>query len=571
MVLDSQARATARPDSDTLWGLDSVTTIAQLFSRIRKMPGVSSASLSNHIAIAERVNSQVDRQDRNISEYMVEVHKKYSVSFACLIFILIGTPLGIMARRGGIFVGISYGLFFFVLYWIFLIQGESLADNLIISPVVAMWSCNVIIGMFGLYLILQMVREEPIIDFSFIQQWKSLLFRRTKNNHLQKQSIRQPLWHFIGSFLTNAPFGIIPAYLVRIFLNWLVVLFIVLIIIFDVLDYFSYLRRFEGATFFDIVLFYLYYNTWFVSIIFPIAILLAAMFSMSLLAKNNELTAIKAAGISVRRLILPLLCVGVCLSALNFYLSEKVLPIANAKRLELMEDINSGKRHNRVRNSDPGFGEILTDFFYFSDKNIAYRMSQFLPKSQRAEGIERVIFSSGAIVQHIKAESMLFDSTQRRWTLYNGEIKNFSKKAITHTHFAEMKDSLLFAPPAEMTVRIKGIDQLSYWELKDRIDKANRRGEKTSVFKADLYFKLALPCLNFIVMLMGLSITAITSRSGGTLNIGLGLFLTLAYWVLSQFTISLGKNGTLDPLVAAWICNILFLCIGLTFFRKASQ
>jgi lipopolysaccharide export system permease protein len=90
---------------------------------------------------------------------MVEIHKKFSTAFACFIFILIGAPLGIMARKGGIGTGILYSLAFFVIYWICLIGGENLADRLIVSPELAMWISNVIIGVFGILLTWAMVRD----------------------------------------------------------------------------------------------------------------------------------------------------------------------------------------------------------------------------------------------------------------------------------------------------------------------------------------------------------------------------------------------------------------------------
>ena len=102
--------------------------------------------------IAREVNG-VSTQERLINSYYVEIHKKYSLPAACVVFILIGAPLGVIARRGnmGISIGISLGLF--VMYWAFLIGGEDLADRQIIPAFWAMWSANILIGLAGLYLI----------------------------------------------------------------------------------------------------------------------------------------------------------------------------------------------------------------------------------------------------------------------------------------------------------------------------------------------------------------------------------------------------------------------------------
>jgi lipopolysaccharide export system permease protein len=95
-----------------------------------------------------------------ISQYLVEVHKKYSIPVAALVFVLVGAPLGIMARRGGLGTGVIYSLAFFVLYWVAMIRGEALADKLEVSPWVAMWGPNVLVGLGGFWLMWRMAREK---------------------------------------------------------------------------------------------------------------------------------------------------------------------------------------------------------------------------------------------------------------------------------------------------------------------------------------------------------------------------------------------------------------------------
>ena len=107
----------------------------------------------------ERVWGRLEGELKRSAQYMVEIHKKFSTAFACFVFVLIGAPLGIMARKGGIGTGILYSLAFFVIYWICLIGGENLADRLVISPELAMWISNVIIGVIGVLLTRAMIRD----------------------------------------------------------------------------------------------------------------------------------------------------------------------------------------------------------------------------------------------------------------------------------------------------------------------------------------------------------------------------------------------------------------------------
>ena len=131
--------------------IDSV----QFVQALRKVRVQETAALRT----TERAWGRMENELKRAAQYMVEIHKKFSTAFACFVFILIGAPLGIMARKGGIGTGILYSLAFFVIYWICLIGGENLADRLVVSPELAMWISNIIIGVFGILLTRAMIRD----------------------------------------------------------------------------------------------------------------------------------------------------------------------------------------------------------------------------------------------------------------------------------------------------------------------------------------------------------------------------------------------------------------------------
>jgi len=126
--------------------------------------------------------SIIDNMERANYVLMVEVHKKYSIPIACIIFVLVGAPLGIMSRRGNLAVagGISFG--FFLLYWASLIAGEELADNQIITPMVAMWIANLIVGAGGVYLIIHSIHEATFINWISITLFFKRLLRQGEYN-----------------------------------------------------------------------------------------------------------------------------------------------------------------------------------------------------------------------------------------------------------------------------------------------------------------------------------------------------------------------------------------------------
>ncbi len=134
---------------------------------------------------AQTNKSFLEMQERAINKYLVEIYKKFSIPFASIVFVLIGAPLGIRARKGSMGVGMSLSIGFFLLYWVFLIGGEDLADRRIISPFWAMWAANIFVGLAGIYLTWRTVKETSFID------WKYLLdtlrfWRKSDLNQPQK-------------------------------------------------------------------------------------------------------------------------------------------------------------------------------------------------------------------------------------------------------------------------------------------------------------------------------------------------------------------------------------------------
>jgi lipopolysaccharide export system permease protein len=116
-------------------------------------------TIENQILITEMNQQQ-------INSFLVEIHKKYAIPVACIVFVFIGAPLGIMARRGTFGVGASLSLGFFLLYWASLIGGEKLADRGMIDPWLGMWMANIVLGLLGIILTVRTARETPALSFA---------------------------------------------------------------------------------------------------------------------------------------------------------------------------------------------------------------------------------------------------------------------------------------------------------------------------------------------------------------------------------------------------------------------
>lgn len=144
--------------------LDSASRAALLEASRPEVRG-RTASIRTAETAAGRLMGQIQSQRRLINSMMIEVHKKYSIPVACVVFVLIGAPLGVLARRGGIGIGMGMSLGLFILYWAFLIGGEELADRLIVNAFWAMWSANFLIGGVGIALLVSVIRERRPTDW----------------------------------------------------------------------------------------------------------------------------------------------------------------------------------------------------------------------------------------------------------------------------------------------------------------------------------------------------------------------------------------------------------------------
>jgi lipopolysaccharide export system permease protein len=116
---------------------------------------------ANAAVRTEALRAHLRRAEQSISEFEVEIHKKFAISVACLIFALLGPPIALRFPRGGVGLTIGVSLAVFAIYYIGLIAGEELANNLKVSPFVAMWAANGLLGAVALVLVARMGRTGP--------------------------------------------------------------------------------------------------------------------------------------------------------------------------------------------------------------------------------------------------------------------------------------------------------------------------------------------------------------------------------------------------------------------------
>ena len=154
-------------NSDTIDTVQAIPTKRQIQSITSKLE-----NMKNQVEMEQRI---IKGYYTSIDKLRVELHKKYSIPVACIVFVLIGAPLGILTRKGNMFVAAAVSFFFYMIYWVCLIGGEELGDRQIISPILGMWAPNIIVGIFAIYLVILTVGEYRPIQWSRI---KGKLFRK---------------------------------------------------------------------------------------------------------------------------------------------------------------------------------------------------------------------------------------------------------------------------------------------------------------------------------------------------------------------------------------------------------
>jgi lipopolysaccharide export system permease protein len=173
----AQAIPSGTPRPDTASHADSAARPAMPV--VRSDQEAATEALARLVAIRGQLESESSitaSELRTSDQYWVEIHKKYSIPAACLIFVFVGAPLGIVVRRGNFGVSASIALGFFVVYWACLVGGEKLADRAMLSPAAAMWMADVIIGAMGFYLTVLVSRETVTFSFDF-RRLRALLRR----------------------------------------------------------------------------------------------------------------------------------------------------------------------------------------------------------------------------------------------------------------------------------------------------------------------------------------------------------------------------------------------------------
>jgi lipopolysaccharide export system permease protein len=297
--------------------------------------------------------------------------------------------------------------------------------------------------------------------------------------------------------------------------------------------------------------YFLYTTPLFLSQTLPFATLLAALITLGVLARNNEIVAMKAHGVSTYRIMFPLLVLAASITTLIFLLNETVVPYA-ARKAEYVWSVKIKKEEERA------FFKL--NKIWYRGGNYIYNIRLLDPKRNLLQGVTMYHFGEAFnLLQRIDADEAQWNGNG--WTFYQVAIRNFTPGGEVKTEIYDEKDIPVLERPEDFKKGMKDPTEMTYHELKEYVEQLRMDGYDPTRYVVDLHRKVAFPFLTLIMVLMGspLALAASQGRGGGIAQgVGISLVIGFIYWLAFAISVAMGHSGTLPPFIAAWAPNIFF-------------
>ncbi|HEX9638667.1 MAG TPA: LptF/LptG family permease [Acidobacteriota bacterium] len=517
------------------------------------------------MSIAELKAAAAERERRGESSAgeWVEIHKKFSLPVACLVFGLIGFPLAITVR-GGRSIGFLQALVLLMVYRTMIVQGEYLAEQGDLTPWLAMWAPNLLLTAAGLVL-LNVRAEERSRGLNYA--WARLRARwsaapapaaRTRiaaASRAPRLVIRIPRYRLhLGQILDR--------YIGRQFLSVFLLVLTSLVLLFVVFEYVNILDEIRRnlvpfAVVVDYFKFYLPQIVWYMA---PLAALMGTLVAFALLTRSGEITAMKASGIGLYRTSVPVFALALVLSGAVFLIQDRVLPSTNRRLLELRERIKRGPIHVAQRGGDQWvLGSDHTIYHYWS-----FDAKRNLMQNFSAYGIDPESF---ALRSRIHSARAVWQGDG--WQLSRGWMRSYRNGRAAPLNRIDPSGERVAAiteRPSYFKTEFKAPEQMAYRELERYVRRLERSGYDASEYRVDLAGKISWPAVPLIMALIGLPFAFRVGRHGAMFGVALSLLLAICYWVLLALFQAAGYAGWLGPLLAAWSANITFAMVALYLY-----
>ncbi len=498
--------------------------------------------------------------------YLIEMYNRFAFPVACLVLMLLGVPLGVSSRRGGKSAGFVFTILLVFVYYFLSSTGIALGHQSRLPAFLAVWTANIVFAGAGTFLLWQMATGGRIL--SAISAWAVRLPQFEvpfAGKGLQLSTLLDKLQPRARRTRARSVFPrILDEYVLREFTTTFSLIlagFVLLILVFTFFDLVGDILRNRIAL--SIVGDYLLNLT--PSMIYqiaPLAVLIAALVTFGVMNRNSEVVAIKATGISLYRLVVPIVTIAAALAVTLFLFDQYYLPQAN-RRQEALRNIIKGRppqtylnpRQKWIMGQKPLAGEperIYYYEFFDPDRNEFANLSVF--------EFDPATFQ---LTRRIFAKRVIWSSDSNGWVFENGWVRDVAGASVTdyraflRTSFPEIR-----AAPEYFKKEDLQSQEMSFGQLDRYIRDLRQSGFDTKRLSVALWHKLSYPLIAVVMAVLAIPFALSMGRRSSITGVAVAIAVALVYFVIDNLFGAMGNVNYLPAAMAAWSADVLFALVG---------
>jgi len=500
---------------------------------------------------------------------LIEFHRRLALPSACLVLAMVGIPLGLSSKKGGKSSGFVLTILLVFLYYSLSLIGVSLARQGRLPPAAGVWLADFAFLLGGAFLLWQSERRPISLSiFKFSRRNLSPLpasvpqYAGSGSVYASPgASPRETLRNRVGpKRLFNLHFPtILDDYVLRDFLLYLVMIggaFVMLLLVFTLFELLGDILHNSisvltvGEYLLNVTPYFLYYP------IAPMSMLLAVLVTFGLLQRSNEITAIKATGISLYRIIIPVLVASTLVAGVLFLSDQFYLPYTNKRQDELRNRIKGKPAQTYLRPDRKWIFGQHSDIYYYQ---------LFDPDRDTFGGVSVFQFDPQTfqITHRITAERAHWSGPMGRWVYEQGWERSLSGSAIeNYRKFDAATFPQLAEAPAYFKKEVKQSSEMNYEELRRYIRDLEQSGFDVVRLRVQLHKKIAYPLITLIMAVLAVPFALSAGKRGALAGVSTAIGIGVFYWTISGLFEAMGNLSQLPPSVAAWSPNLVFGFIG---------
>jgi LPS export ABC transporter permease LptG/LPS export ABC transporter permease LptF len=533
--------------------------------------GGTSPTKDSALSVAEQpVRTLLNDKGPGWRASRVEFQRRIAFPAACLVFALLGVPMGVRPRRGGRAGGLILTLILVGGYYFVFVSGDHLAAQGRISPFIGVWSGNFVAFILGL---IMLARVENIRKPNRLLGWLESTWAKARKRASPPApngaaAVPRPTSGLRQALSTTRAMAfpmLIDVYLLEQFFYYFFVLLVAFVLIFDAFTLFDLLgdiaRNHVSAL--TVLSYFQYLVPLMIYQLAPLATLVATLVSLAILAKNNEVIALKASGVSLYRLVLPLLLAGLLVSGGLFLLDDTFLPYANQRQDALRNEIKGRPAQTYFEPARQWiFGEnskIYNYELFDSDRQLFGGLNVF--------ELDPVTFQ---IHRRIFATRATWEPSENAWILTGGWVRDFGSngQVVLYEPFKATTITELTEPPGYFRREVRQSFQMNWRQLGEYIASLRQAGFDTARLSVQWHKKFAFPMIATIIVFLGAPFAFLVGTRGAVGGLAVAVGIGVIYWSSAALLEAMGSAGQLPPLLAAWGPDAIFGFLGIYFFLK---